>query len=148
MASPQAAVKLSSELQVVMYDFDENATTAVAGTLIAARDLKSFMGLGMTSVLSGSGMTLLEIVVATSSTGAGIAQLVTSGTQVANAVGDYVMVECTDEMIAQEAADAGANYTHVGLRVTNQGAADENVLTYIMESKRPVRGLTATTIST
>ena len=147
MASPQAAVKLSSELQVVMYDFDEDASTAKAATLIAARDLKSFMGLGMTSALTGSGMTLMEIVVATSSTGAGIAQLVTSAAVEANAVGDYVMLECTDEMIAQEAADAGANYTHVGLRITNDNAADENVLTYITESKRPVRGLTATTIS-
>jgi len=148
MTSPLEVLKLSANLKVTMYDHDPDSTAATVVEWVAARDMKNFLGMAMTSALTGAGFTLMEIVAATSSTGENAAQIVTSGTVAPDAVGDYVQLELTQEQLAQEGSDAGVSYTHYGVRLTMDNAADEAVVAYIEESKRPHRALTANYIST
>lgn len=150
MASPQSSAKLFSNYKITMHDVDADYSTAAVVTATEV-DMSVCNGVGyviMTSALTGAGPTLVEIVGYTTSGGTGtVTQIKTSGTVAADAVGDYVALECTAAELRQEAEDAGAELRYVALRLTNANAQDECVATVIQDQIYKGASETATTIS-
>lgn len=157
MASAVTTQKLFANALIQMWDHDPDATSALitspdAGTTkryVPLKDFEGFAGIVMTSVsTSSSGPSLVEIVGATDAAGTNVTAIVTSGTVDADAVGDYVCVECTAAQVNEVGRAAGYAFTHVGIRITTSNSGDECVVTYIRHSPRfAYKDLTATTIS-
>lgn len=151
MASALATEKLFANAKIEMWDHDPGATAATVctgGSYVDLRDYGGFAVVAMSSTLTGNGITLLEIVAADDATGTNVTVIKTSGTVAADAVGDYVVEECTAEEIAQLSEAAGYSLRYVGARLTLHNAADESVVTYIRHKPRfPQTGLTADTIA-
>lgn len=153
MASALSISKFFANAMVQMWDHDPGATTAVicspdGGTtkrIVDLRDYEGFAVIVMTSVLGGSGVTKVEIVASEDSAGAtNLTVVKDSGTVAADAVGDFVALECTAEELAQLDPDL----RYVAARITCQHAGDEAVVTYIRHKPRfATSGLTATTIA-
>lgn len=141
MASSVATDRLACRRKILMWDHDPNANTALvvspdAGTTKRYEAFKgygSFQVCAMSSTLTGSGITLLEIIAAEDATGTNATQIKTSGTIAADAVGDWAMLECTAEEINHVGKAAGYDFTHVAARLTLQNAADEAVVVYILD---------------
>ena len=156
MASAQSIMKLFANLGMALYDHDPDANTALivspdAGTTlryIDMRDCNNFAAIAMSSALTGAGITLLEIVASETITFAAVTVIKTSGAVVCDAVGDYVVEECTAEEVGYLAAAAGLDLRYVAARITVANAADEAVVAYVEGNKRwAYSGLTADTIS-
>jgi len=154
MASAISTEKLFSKMKVEMFDHDPGATSATlctgAGTngYVDLKDYGNFAVLAMSSTLTGAGITKLEIVAADDTSGTNLTVVKDSGTVAADAVGDYVVEECTAEEIAQLSAAGGYSLRYVGARLTVADAADEAFVTYIRAMPRfPQTGLTADTIA-
>ena len=152
MASPQSSDKLFSNLMLYAYDHDPaNSTVLTEIAWVDMRDYQNFAVLVFTSVLAGTGVTAVTIIANAESDGGGtdVAIKTHAMGSLPNAVGDFVVLECTAEEIAQEAADAGvANVRYVTVTVTCNNTADEAVVFYIRGgAKRPHRALTADYIS-
>lgn len=156
MASQLATEKLFAKAKIEMFDHDPDGTGATictpdAGTTLRyvdLRDYAAFAALAMSSTLTGAGISLLEIVAAEDADGTNATQIKTSGAVVCDAVGDYVVEECTAEEIAHIGEAAGYNLRYVAARLTVANAADEAVVTYVRhEAKFPQTGLTADTIA-
>jgi hypothetical protein len=157
MASAVTSAKISPNWAILSYDHDPGATTAQIVTpdggttkrLVALRDYELFGVACMTSVsASSSGATLVDIVACTDSAGTNATTVVSSGTVAADAVGDFVWVECTAAQVKEQGDSDGRVYTHVGARITCSNSGDECVVTYLRgNSKYPTAGLTANAIS-
>lgn len=155
MASPQASMKLLSGNFIALYDHDPGGTSATlaspdGGTTIRyidMRDYNCFAVAAMSSTLAGNGITKLEIVASATPDFSAVTVIKDSGTVAADAVGDFVVEECTAEEIAQEASDAGVELRYVAARLTCQNAADEAVVAYIAKPRFAYSGLTADTIA-
>lgn len=157
MATAVTSNKIASNLAILSYDHDPGGTSATitspdGGTTkrVVALALYELFGVAaMTSVsASSSGITLLEIVGCTDSSGSNPTQIVSSGAVVADAVGDFVFVECTAAQVKECGDAAGLTLTHVAARLTCSNAGDEAVVTYIRgNSKFPQSGLTANVIA-
>jgi hypothetical protein len=156
MASPQGSMKLFSRNKIQMWDHDPDGTSAAvvtpdAGTTerwVDMRDYGCFAAIAMSSTLTGNGISLLEIVAADDTSGTNVTVIKTSGAVVCDAVGDYVVEECTAEEVRQESEDGGYALRYVAARLTVANAADEAVVTYIRSEPRfATSGLTADTIS-
>jgi len=157
MASPQGSNKVFANQKIEMFDHDPDGTAAAvitpdAGTSERWVDMScygSFAALAMSSTLAGNGITLIEIVANDKSDGSGTTVVIkTSGVVAADAVGDYVVEECTAEEIAQEGADNSVDLRYVACRLTVHNVADEAVATYIRSNPRfAENGLTADTIA-
>ena len=150
MASPQASDKLASQLAVTQYDFDPDSADATDVAWVDMRDFDNFMVLVFRSVGTGD-VDTFKILANAESDGGGTDVEIKAhalGTAV-DAVGDYVVLECTAEEIAQEAADAGVdNVRYVSASVELATSTDECVVTYIRGgAKRKYDGLTADTIA-
>jgi len=159
MASVQTEQEyLFSRNKIQMFDHDPgdtaaNVITPDGGTTerwVDMRDYERFAAIVMSSTLTGAGITKLEIVAADDATGTNTLVIKDSGVLVADAVGDYVMEECT----AEEIRDIGENEStprdsrFVAARVTLADGADEAVATYIQSHPRfPATGLSANTIA-
>lgn len=113
------------------------------------RDYCGFAVIAMSSTLTGAGITLLEIVASDDALGVtNVTQIKTTGTVAADAVGDFVVLECTDDEIRQASEAAGLALRYVAARLTLANAADEAVVTYIRHEPRfAAANLTANTIS-
>lgn len=136
MASPQDSQHFLANNAVLMYDFDTDATSGALGSVVDMRDYGEFIGIAMASALTGNGITKLEIIASAASNGSSPVVVKDSGTVAADAVGDQVALSCTAEEIAQLGTDNSAELRYVALRVTNNNAADECVLTYIRTKPR------------
>lgn len=157
MASAVTTSKFFSNAAMISYDHDPGGTSALitspdGGTTkryVAIKDYEGFAVACMTSVsASSSGATLVDIVAAEDATGTNVTTIVSSGAVVADAVGDFVAVECTAEQIKECGDAAGYTFTHVGARITCSNSGDECVVTYIrLKPKYPQSGLTANVIS-
>ncbi len=152
MASPQASDKLFSNLALYAYDHDPaNSTVATDIAWVDMRDYENFAALVFTSALGGSGPTVFTIIANAQSNGGGTDVVIKSHAvgSAPNAVGDFLVLECTAEEIAQEAADAGiANVRYVSAKVTCQHTDDEAVVLYLRGgAKRAADGLTADYVS-
>ena len=141
MASSVATDRLACRRKIEMWDHDPGSTAAMITSpdgnttkrYVAMAGYGSFQVAAMASTLSGSGITLLEIVAAEDAAGTNATQIKTSGTIAADAVGDWAMLEATAEEIIHVGKDAGYEFTHVGARLTLQNAADECVVVYIRD---------------
>lgn len=158
MASTVSTDCLRQRLLVASYDHDPDTTAATvvtpdAGTTLKYVDMKdysNFMAVAMSSTLTGNGITKLEIVADTDTTFASnLTVIKDSGTVAADAVGDYVVEECTAAELAQLSSDGGLSpgLRYVAARLTVQNSADEAVVTYVAIPKYPRDGLTANAIS-
>lgn len=150
MASPQGYDKLFTNAKIEMFDVDADYTTAavVTATAMDMRDYEGYACLVMASTLTGSGITLVEIVAGSDSgVTADIISIKSSGAVVGDAVGDYVVLECSASEIAQEAADNGSTARYAAVRLTMDNAGDEAVATIIRHGGICQDGLTATTIA-
>lgn len=157
MASAVTSQKIASSNAIISYDHDPGATTAQIVTpdggttkrLVALANYEWFGVACMTSVsASSSGATLVDIVAATDSAGTNATTVVSSGAVVADAVGDFVFVECTAAQVKEQGDSDGRVYTHVAARITCSNSGDECVVTYLRMSPRfTALGLTANVIA-
>ena len=152
MASPQASDKLFANMAMYAFDHDPaNSTVATDIGWVDMRDYENFAVLLFTSVLGGSGPTVFTILANAESDGGGTDVTIKSHAvgSAPNAVGDFLVLECTAEEIAQEAADAGVeNVRYVSAKVTCQHTGDEAVVVYVRAgAKRSADGLTADYVS-
>lgn len=139
MASAVTTNKFKSKNKMVMYDHDPGVDTALitspdGGTTkryLAMAGYEGFAAQVMSTIATG-GPSLVDIVGATDSAGTNETVIVTSGTVDADAVGDGVHIECTAEQVREVGAAAGYNFTHIGVRITCQNAADECAVAYIL----------------
>ena len=155
MASAVSTDSLQTRFLIGAYDHDPGTTNAKVisadgGTTeiwVDMRDYSRLLVLVTPGALTGNGPTLVEIVASDSEdeTDTSVTQIKTSGTVAADALGDYVIVECTAEEIAHAASTYNLRYATA--RITCQNAADECVAVIFAESKRPTDGLSATTIA-
>lgn len=157
MPTAVTSQKIAANNVILSYDHDPGGTGAVivspdGGTTkrvvpLALYDL--FGVAAMTSVsASSSGITLLEIVGCTDSSGSNPTQVATSGAVLADAVGDFVFLECTAAQVKEVGDAAGLTLTHVAGRLTCSNAGDEAVVTYIRAMPKYAQsGLTANVIS-
>lgn len=150
MASAVSTEKIFANAKIAMYDHDPGATTAVivsgdGGTTkryVDGRDAENFAVVAMLSL--GSAITKLEIVASSDVAFTSPVVVKDSGAVAADAVGDYVALECT----AAEVAPLGTDLRYLAGRLTQTTATDEAVVTYIQTGLRFAKtGSTATTIA-
>jgi hypothetical protein len=149
MASAVSTEKLFANMKIEAIAQTADSSTALASTYVDLRDYAAFAVLCMTTVKGGNGLVKLEIVASDASDGStNVTVIKDSGTVAADAVGDYVALECTAEEIMQLGRAAGVALRYVAARVTNHHAGDDTALTYIRHGARfPQTGLTASYIS-
>jgi len=156
MASAQASQKLFARAKIEMFYHmtTSNATEqsvkagATTTTWKDMRDYEGFAVLAMTALLSGTGLVEVSIYAADDDSGTNATEIKTSGAVLANAVGDYIVEECTAEEIAQISEAAGFNLRYVAAYVDCQHNDDEVAVTYIRHgAKFPQADLTADMIS-
>lgn len=155
MASAVTSQKIASNMAIKSYDHDPGATTATDltnGSTAVYLPIAMFehFGVGcMTSVsASSSGPSLVDIVACTDSSGTDATTVVSSGVVDADAVGDFVWVECTAAQIKEVGDAAGKVFTHFTAQITCSNSGDECVVTLVRgQPKFPQKDLTATSIS-
>lgn len=151
MASPQASDKLFSNLKITMYDHDPaDSTVATDVEWVDMRDYENFAVLTFASTLTGAGVTAFSILANSKSDGSGTDVTIKTHAvgSAPDAVGDYLVLECTAEEIAQEGADNSEELRYVSANLTCANAADENVVVYVRGgAKRACDGLTADTVA-
>lgn len=155
MASAVTSQKIASSMAIITYDHDPGTTNAIITTpdggttkrYVAMANYELFAGAVMATIATG-GPTLVDIVAATDSAGTNVTTVVSSGAVVADAVGDFVFVECTAAQVKEVGDAAGYTFTHVGIRITCANSADECAVTYIRAGARfTALGLSANAIS-
>lgn len=158
MASAVATQWFRSNHKMEMWDHDPDGTSATlttpdAGTTKRGFDMKNyghFAAAAMAKPLTGSGITKLEIVAYSDSALSANATVVKdSGTVAADAVGDWVIQECSAEELNALSDGAGAELRYLAARLTLQNAADECTVVYLgLCPKHRYKDLTpATTIA-
>lgn len=152
MASPQASDKFFANNKVTQYDHDPaNSTVATAIGWVDMRDYGNFAALCFTSSLGGNGPTAFSIIADSDSDGGSGSNVIIKTHAVGSApdaVGDYLVLECTAEELAQEGADNSVDLRYVSVKVTCHHTDDEAVVTYIRsEARRAADGLTADTVA-
>ena len=121
---------------------------ATATTWKAMRDYEGFAVIAVQGVLGGTGMIELSIYAAEDASATNATEIKTTGAILANAIGDYAVLEVSAEDIQQIGKAAGYDFTHVVAYIDSQHNDDEQGVTYIRHGcKHCQTGLTATTIS-
>lgn len=156
MPSAVAEQHIRANNLIQMWDHDPGATSALITTpdggttdrMVDMRDYEQFAVAVMTTVLGGNGVTKVEIVAATDSAGTNATAIKDSGTVAADAMGDWVCLECSADEVRYAGDAAGLALRYVGARITCHHAGDEAVVVYFGVSNRPQLDLTpATTIA-
>lgn len=138
MASVQVSEHFGSRNAVTLYDHDPGATTAIVvspdgGTTkryVDMRDYTGFVAIAQYSAGTG-GVTVVSIVAAVDATGTDVQTILTSATVDADALGDFIKVECTAEQIAAVGAAAGKELRYASAVLTCADAADEALVMFI-----------------
>ena len=154
-ASVIASERIGSRLFVKAYDHDPGATTAVlaspdGGTTIRFLDMRDYEYFGVMArptIVGGTGLTKLEIVMSATTAFSSVAVVKDSGAVAGDSLNDVVFLECSAEEVAQQATDDGVAYRYVAARLTMGTGTDEANVSYTAIPKRPVTGLTATAIT-
>lgn len=150
MASSQSSDKLSGRMKVTMYDHDPDSTAATDVEWVDMRDYGKFMVIAFASALTGNGVTAFTILANADSAGGGTDVEVKAHAvgSAPDAVGDYLVLECTAEEIAELGRANSLDLRYVSANLTMQNAADENVVVYILADPRfAYDGLTADTVA-
>lgn len=151
MASVQTSEHFGSRNAFTLYDHDPGGTSATVvspdgGTTkryVDLRDYGGFVVIAMPTVITG-GVTTVAIVAAEDTDGTGVQTICTVGGSLdADALGDFIMAECTAEQIAAVGAAAGKNLRYVSANITCSNSADECLVAFIRRSaERATTGLT------
>jgi len=150
MASSVSTDKLFTTHKITMYDFDPNATTSTDVAWVDMRDYRNFAVVAFASALTGNGAGVFKILANDDSAGGGTDVTVKEHAigSAADAVGDYLVLECTADEIAELGEDNSLNLRYVSAQIGVTNAADEQVVTYIRTGARwEYDGLTADYIS-
>lgn len=140
MVSEITTDKFRSKNVTQMWKHDPDAATAEivtpdGGTTLRVMDLEnigSFSAGVMSDVLTGDGVTKLELVAADTAAFDGTVVVIKdSGVVAADAVGDWVFQEMLAEEVAQASSEAGVELKWGAARVTVEDAADECAVVYI-----------------
>jgi hypothetical protein len=150
MASSVSTDKLFTTHAIASYDFDPNSTAATDVAWVDLRDYSNFAVIVMSSALTGNGPAAFKILANPNSDGSGTDVEVKAhavGSK-PDAVGDYLVLECTAEEIAELASDNSSALRYVSANIAMANAADEAVVTYIRTGARfQYDGMTADYIS-
>lgn len=155
MPSQNAVEWFGSRFYIQSYDHDPGATSAVlaspdGGTTIRYLDMRDYERVAVQcrpTIVGGSGLTKVELVVSASTAFSSVYALKDSGTVAGDSLNDTVFLECDASEVAQAAADAGVDYRYIAARLTMATSTDEANVTYIALPKRSYTGLTATAIT-
>lgn len=152
MASAVTSQKIASTMAITSYDHDPGSTSAIVtspdgGTTqrwVAMRDYEAILVQARPTIVGGNGITLLEIVAATDSSGTNVTQVVAHAASTTTTLDKYLNLECTAEQVREVGVAAGYNFTHVAARLTMATNTDEANVTYVRAlSHRPQKDLTA-----
>jgi hypothetical protein len=152
MATAVTTQKFASRNAMESYDHDPGATTPIVtspdgGTTqrwVALRDFEGFAVQARPTVVGGDGITLLEIVAATDSSGSDVTAVLAHAASTTTALGKHLNLEVTAEQVKEVGAAAGKNFTHVAARLTMATSTDEANVTYVRHmAKRAYKDLTA-----
>jgi hypothetical protein len=150
MASSVSTDKLFTTHAIASYDFDPNSTAATDVAWVDLRDYSNFAVIVMSSALTGNGPAAFKILANPNSDGSGTDVEVKAhavGSK-PDAVGDYLVLECTAEEIAELASDNSSALRYVSANIAMANAADEAVVTYIRTGARfQYDGMTADYVS-
>jgi len=141
--------KMVTELKVLQYDFDPDATTATDIGWVDMRDYHNILVTFFRTV--GTSNLTLTILANTASDGSGDEATIVSKTFTAgqpNAVGDYVFLEALASQVAQQGSEDGKAYRYVSANCTFATGTDEGVVSYILKPRYPRADLSADYIST
>ena len=130
---------LANNMAQMFYHAPDAAATeqsAKAGTTTAVwvdlRDYDRFVVMAMTALKGGNGMIELSIYAAEDALGAtNPTEIKTSGTIAADTVGNYAVLECSAEEIAQIGRAAGYALRYVAAYIDCHHADDEVAVVYI-----------------
>jgi hypothetical protein len=152
MASEISTEKVFANQAIAMFLHVPNSTNATivspdAGTNkigVDLRDFGNFAALAMLSAKTGNGITKFEIVASATADFAAVTVVKDSGVVAADALADYVALECS----AEEVRQLGADLRYVAGRLTLANSSDRAVVTYIRSTPRFAKSaLTANYIS-
>lgn len=151
MASVQSSEKWGSRNAMTLYDHDPGGTSATivspdGGTTKRFVDMRDYGGLtvvAMPTVITG-GVSTVAIVAAEDTSGTNQQTIVTVGGALdADALGDYIVAECTAEQIAAVGEAAGYDLRYASALITCSNAADECLVQFIRwDAERATTGLT------
>lgn len=157
MAAQTATQHIRSKFLFQFWDHDPDTASALVvspdgGTTdryVDMRDHEFFAVAAVATIFGGaSGITKLEIVAASDTAGTDLAVVKDSGTVDADAIGDWLIEECSAEEVAQLASDNGTNLRYVAGRLTCSNSGDEAVVMYFTIPNRAYLNQTpATTIA-
>lgn len=150
MASSVSTDKLFTTHAIASYDFDPDSTAATDVAWVDLRDYSNFAVIVMSSALTGNGPAAFKILANPNSDGSGTDVEVKAhavGSK-PDAVGDYLVLECTAEEIAELASDNSSALRYVSANIAMSTTADEAVVTYIRTGARfQYDGMTADYVS-
>jgi hypothetical protein len=123
--------------------------TPDSGTTRIWRSMTTFGLFGVAAanaVLVGSGLTLLEILGATDSTGSNPTVISSSGALTGSSLNNGAFLEVTSAQIREVAAAANLSLTYITGRLTMQNSGDKAAVSFLRtRAIRPANNLTAAT---
>lgn len=156
MASALSTVKLFANACIEMFvhmpaDASTEQVVKAGTTTTTWRDLRDYEGFAVGAVQGvkgGNGMIELSIYAAEDDSGSNATEIKTTGVIAADAIGDYALLECTAEEIAQIGKPLGYDLRYVAGWIDSHHVDDEQGVVYIrFGCKRPAASLSATTIT-
>jgi hypothetical protein len=154
MASAVATDKFATTNCVEMFyhapaDAATEQSVKAGATTATWKDLRDYDGFAvgaLTALKVGNGMIELSIYAADDTSGTNAIEVKTSGAVAADAIGDWVFLECSAEEIRQLASVAGTTLRYVVGYVDCHHNDDEVAVVYIRHgAKHPQDTLTAAT---
>ena len=138
----QATQKLKSDIKVLQYDFDPDATSATDIAWVDMKDYSSIM-IGFFRTVGTSALTF-KILTNTASDGSGTDVTIKTVSPAAapDAVGDQVWYEIDTEDILEA---GGSRYVSANLAVAT--GTDEGVVTYILKGRHKQEDLTGDVVA-
>lgn len=152
MATAQADyAKFFANNKITMYDHDPaDSTVATDIGWVDMQEYERFIVVAFASALTGTGVTAFSILANSSSAGSGTDATVVSHAvgSAPDAVGDYLMLECSAEQVRAVETSSTGQLRYVSASLTCNNAADENVVVYILaEAKFPRAALSADVVA-
>ena len=157
MASNVAEQHIRSQFLFQVWDHDPDTASAIVVTpdggttdrYIDGRDIHNFAVIAIQTIIgSASGITKLEIIAASDTSGTDLTVIKDSGTVDADALADWLIEECSMDEVRHAGDAAGVNLRYVAGRVTSSNSGDEAIIVYFAIPKnRYLNRTPATTIS-
>lgn len=140
--------KMLSELKILHYDLDPNATTA---TDVGWVDMRDYLAIAVSFFRTiGTSDVTLKILANTASDGSGDEATIVTKTisSQPDATGDYIFLEALADQIAQQGSEDGKAYRYVSANYSFATGTDEGVMTYVLKPRYPRADLSSDLIST